>query len=81
MKGIVKSIHKIKDVSTLLRALRMFSYVKNVTIEIHEKRKFVLRVKFPWYYVFPYSIYKRFQIQMELNKIKEPGAKIIVKKF
>lgn len=81
MKGIIKPIHKIKDISTLLRALRKFPFIKSVTIEIYEQRKFVLRVKLPWYYLFPYSIYKRLQIQMELNKIKEPGAKIIIKKF
>lgn len=75
---MIKPIHPIKNVSSLLRALRLFPYVKSVTIEI-DNRNFILRVKLPWYYIFPYSLYKRFQIKMALNKIKEPGSKIKIR--
>jgi len=76
MTNIVRPISVIKDVSSLLRALRHFKLVRKVSVEVHENRKFVLRLNMPWYYIFPFSTYQKIKILIILNKHKEPGCKI-----
>ena len=78
MTDIIKPIHVIKDVGSLLRALRHFKFIKKVSVEVHENRKFVLRLSMPWYYIFPFSTYQKIKILIVLNKHKEPGAKIMI---
>lgn len=80
-ESIVKPISTLKDVSSLIRILRFYPCVKKVKVEVHENRKFILKIKLPWYYIFPYSLIKIYLIQTKLNKHKEPGARVVIKHY
>ena len=80
-QSTIKQISPIKDVSSLIRVLRFYPSIKKVKVEIHENRKFVLKIKFPWFYIFPYSLLKIYFIQLKLNEHKEPGATVILKHY
>ena len=80
-QNIIKPISSLKDVSSLLRILKFYPFIKKVKVEVHENRRFILKVQFPWYYFFPYSLFKLYIIQSKLNQHKEDGAKVILKHY
>ena len=79
MNTLIKPICTLKDVSSLIRALKFFPKIKKVNIEIHENRNFVLKIRLPWYYIFPYSYFIRRILEKKLSEHIEPGAKIKIK--
>ncbi len=70
----VKNMVIIKDAGTLMNSLglicriKKFNFIKTYSIEKGKNSNLILKVKMPWYYVFPYSLFKLYKLKKEINK-------------
>ncbi len=77
----IKKISNIKDTSSLISCLSFFPYIKRVKFEKDNDGKIILRIRLPWYYLFPYSTFKLFEIEKKMKEQNSPGFNFEVKNY
>ncbi len=70
----IKNMVIIKDAGTLINSLglicriKKYNFIKTYSIEKGKNSDLILKIKMPWYYVFPYSLFKLYKLKKELKK-------------
>lgn len=83
----IKNMVVINDTSTLINYLglinkiKKYNYVKTYSIEKGKNDNLLLKIKMPWYYVFPYSMFKLYKLKKEINKSTPENFKVDVSNF